>query len=96
MFKLATVGAVTILALVAPLPAFAQAAVSEPGLAAFYHPNADVLRAGPGAYNYGGPPVYGSPYDANAYGGGAVVVEETYPYARSSRPVHHRSRVPQY
>jgi hypothetical protein len=28
--------------------AFAQAAVGEPGLAAFNHPDADILHAGPG------------------------------------------------
>jgi hypothetical protein len=32
--------------------ALAQAAVGEPGLAAFNHPDADILHAGPGAYGY--------------------------------------------
>ena len=31
-------------------PVFAQAAVQEPGLAAFNHPNADVLSGGRGGY----------------------------------------------
>jgi hypothetical protein len=31
-------------------PLFAQAAVQEPGLAAFNHPNADVLSGGRGGY----------------------------------------------
>jgi hypothetical protein len=35
-------------ALAAP-PVFAQAAIQEPGLQAFYHPNTDVLNAGAGA-----------------------------------------------
>ena len=32
--------------------AFAQAAVGEPGLAAFNHPDADILHAGPGYSGY--------------------------------------------
>jgi len=38
-------------------PVFAQAAIQEPGLYSFYHPNADVLNAGRGY----------RPLDANAY-----------------------------
>jgi hypothetical protein len=38
-------------------PVLAQAAVQEPGLYSFYHPNADVLA---GRYSY-------RPLDANAY-----------------------------
>jgi hypothetical protein len=36
--------------------AHAQAAIQEPGAYAFYHPNGDVLRAGP---QYNGPSSYG-------------------------------------
>lgn len=92
MSKLVAIAAAAILAFVMPSPASAQAAVSEPGLASFYHPNADVLRAGPGAYGYGygGPPAYGPAYEAQAYAGGPMVVAPT------SRPVQHRSRLPQY
>jgi hypothetical protein len=32
-------------------PAFAQAAISEPGAYAFYHPDADVLNAGRPVYS---------------------------------------------
>ena len=47
MFKLAIV-ATTLLAVLGGggQPVFAQAAISEPGAYAFYHPNADVLNAG--------------------------------------------------
>ena len=38
-------------------PVFAQAAIQEPGLYSFYHPNTDVLNAGRGY----------RPLDANAY-----------------------------
>jgi hypothetical protein len=46
MFKLAIVAA-TLLAVVGRgQPVFAQAAISEPGAYAFYHPDSDVLNAG--------------------------------------------------
>ena len=46
MFKLA-VAAATLLAVVGDgRPLLAQAAISEPGACAFYHPDADVLNAG--------------------------------------------------
>jgi hypothetical protein len=46
MFKLAIV-ATTLLAVAGGgQPVFAQAAISEPGAYAFYHPDADVLNAG--------------------------------------------------
>ena len=35
-----------ILSMITATPAFAQAAVQEPGAFAFYHPDADVLNAG--------------------------------------------------
>jgi hypothetical protein len=95
MTKLAIAGAAALLALAAPLPVFAQAAVGEPGMVSFYHPNADILHTGEGGYGYGAPPAYAPPYEANAYMGGPVV-EEAYPYQRAHRPVHHRSRVSPY
>jgi hypothetical protein len=47
MFKLAII-ATTVLAVLGGggQPVFAQAAISEPGAYAFYHPDADVLNAG--------------------------------------------------
>jgi hypothetical protein len=38
-------GAALVVAALAAAPALAQEAVSEPGAAAFYHPNADILHA---------------------------------------------------
>ena len=48
MRKFMLVAAVASLSLVHAGAALAQAAVGEPGLVAFYHPNADILHAGPG------------------------------------------------
>jgi hypothetical protein len=39
-------GAALILSAAMATPVFAQAAISEPGAYAFYHPNGDVLHAG--------------------------------------------------
>jgi hypothetical protein len=87
MTKFAMAGTV-LLALAAPMPALAQAAVSEPGMVQFYHPDADVLHAGPGAYGYSASP----PYEAHAYVGGPVL-HWAYPHRRSSRALHPRSRL---
>jgi len=46
MSRLKTFGAVALLSMAMATPVFAQAAISEPGAFAFYHPNADVLNAG--------------------------------------------------
>jgi hypothetical protein len=48
MRKFLAVAAIASLPLVDASAAWAQAAVGEPGLAAFYHPDADLLHAGPG------------------------------------------------
>jgi hypothetical protein len=48
MRKFLAVAAIASLPLVNAGAAWAQAAVGEPGLAAFYHPDADLLHAGPG------------------------------------------------
>jgi len=85
MSRLASIGAAAILVLAAPLPVFAQAAISEPGMVSFYHPNADILHAGPSAYGYA------PPYEAHAMGG-PPVVQEAYPYQRSRPAAHYRSR----
>ena len=100
MKKLTLAGAATLLALAAPAAVFARAAVSEPGMVSFYHPDADILHTGQGGhgyggYGYGGPPAYAPPYEAHAYVGGPVV-EEAFPATRSGRTVHHRSRVSRY
>jgi hypothetical protein len=46
MFKLAIVAATLLAVVGGGQSAFAQAAISEPGAYAFYHPDADVLNAG--------------------------------------------------
>jgi len=46
MFKLAIVAATLLAVFGGGQPVFAQAAISEPGAYAFYHPDADVLNAG--------------------------------------------------
>jgi hypothetical protein len=91
MSKPAMVGAV-LLALAAPLPAFAQAAVSEPGMASFYHPNADILHSGIGGQSYRAPLANAPPYAANAYAGGPAG-DQAYAGRRPGRPLHPRSRV---
>jgi hypothetical protein len=52
MRKFLAVTAITLLSIVNAGAALAQAAVGEPGLAAFYHPDADLLQAGPGYSSY--------------------------------------------
>jgi hypothetical protein len=46
MFKLAVVATILLAVFGGGQPVFAQAAISEPGAYAFYHPDADVLNAG--------------------------------------------------
>ena len=46
MSKCEILGAVLLLTLGSGQPLYAQAAISEPGAYAFYHPGADVLNAG--------------------------------------------------
>jgi hypothetical protein len=46
MTSLKTITAAALLSAVTASPLFAQAAISEPGAFAFYHPNADVLNGG--------------------------------------------------
>jgi hypothetical protein len=59
-------------------PVFAQAAIQEPGAAAFYHPNADVLA---------GRQVYRPLDSASARYDGPVPVQSR----RSVLPRHHRA-----
>jgi hypothetical protein len=46
MVSFKTLAAAVLLAATAVTPAFAQAAIQEPGLFAFYYPNLDVLNGG--------------------------------------------------
>jgi hypothetical protein len=52
MKKFMLVAAIASLSIANAGVALAQAAVGEPGLAAFYHPDADILHAGPGSSTY--------------------------------------------
>ena len=46
MTRFTMLGAAAILSLISATPVFAQAAIQEPGLYAFYYPNNDVLNGG--------------------------------------------------
>jgi hypothetical protein len=46
MTTLKTIAAAAAFAALTATPVFAQAAIQEPGLFAFYHPNLDVLNGG--------------------------------------------------
>jgi hypothetical protein len=63
-------------------PVFAQAAIQEPGLFSFYHPNADVL-AGRNAYR--------APVDANAYFDVTTPTRNAQARYRSAAPRHYRT-----
>ncbi|MBO4225944.1 BA14K family protein [Bradyrhizobium neotropicale] len=59
MTSLKIFAAAAMLSVAAATPVFAQAAIQEPGLYAFYHPNADILNGGaptPAARLESGPP----------------------------------------
>jgi hypothetical protein len=49
MINFRVIGVAAVLSAAFAGPVFAQAAIDEPGMYAFYHPNADVLHAGSGA-----------------------------------------------
>ena len=46
MTSLKTIAVAAVLSALTATPVFAQAAIQEPGLFAFYHPNLDVLNGG--------------------------------------------------
>ena len=46
MTRVRTIAAAVLLSALSATPVLAQAAIQEPGLFAFYHPNLDVLNAG--------------------------------------------------
>ncbi|MBA7479570.1 hypothetical protein ES703_20931 [subsurface metagenome] len=45
MTRITILGAAAVLSMMVATPAFAQAALQEPGAFAFYHPNTNVLNA---------------------------------------------------
>ncbi len=78
MFKLIPTLVAAALTTAIATPVFAQAAIQEPGAAAFYHPNADVLA---------GRQSYRPLNSANAYYNGPAPVQ----VHRSAVPRHHRA-----
>jgi hypothetical protein len=48
MINFRVIGVAAVLSVAFAGPVFAQAAIDEPGMYSFYHPNADVLHAGSG------------------------------------------------
>jgi hypothetical protein len=69
MTSLKTIAAAALISAVTATPVFAQAAISEPGAFAFYHPDADVLNGGRPLSSASSP----SPYEAYAAVPGVVV-----------------------
>jgi hypothetical protein len=53
MTRFMLVATIASLSILSPRFAWAQAAISEPGAYAFYHPDGDVLHAGSGQYGSG-------------------------------------------
>ena len=93
MSKLSIIGTVLIFGLAGQSAVLGQEAVQEPGMEAFYYPNADVTNSGVYAGNANSYAYYsgGRPYDANAYAGDQVVVDETYPARRPRSSARHHS-----
>ena len=60
MTRLKIFAATAILSMMVATPVFAQAAVQEPGLYAFYHPDGDVLKANRPREPAGGSNAYAS------------------------------------
>jgi hypothetical protein len=78
MTTLKTIAAAALLSALSASPVFAQAAISEPGMFSFYHPDRDVLNGGAPLWSEGRVP---QPHSASqAYA------------AMDSRAVHHLRR----
>jgi hypothetical protein len=82
MSKFMILGAVLLFMLGTERPLFAQAAISEPGLYAFYHSGADVLNAGR--------PAFRSLEPANAFARGQGARSNVYALTPSARSRHRR------
>ena len=85
MTSLKTVAAAALLSAMTVTPVFAQAAIQEPGLFAFYHPYLDVLNGGaptPAAKLASEPPAAMEAYAARESG--------TSTYVDASRARRHR------
>src|SRR5467141_1937323 len=97
MTRFKILGAAAILSLMSATPVFAQAAIQEPGLFAFYYPNLDVLNGGtptPAArLSPDWPALKGACASA---GGGVSYCGDRYPgsydFAHDAFPRHHARR----
>jgi hypothetical protein len=81
MTSLKTVAAAVLLTAITATPVFAQAAIQEPGLFAFYHPNLDVLNGGaptPAARLALEPPAVMQAYNARESGIGGQHLQRVY------------------
>jgi hypothetical protein len=85
MTRFKILGAAAILSLTFATPVFAQAAIQEPGMFAFYHPNNDVLN--------GGRPTPASRMDAMA---GLGPFSGSYAYAATDGAANGASRAQRY
>jgi hypothetical protein len=66
MNKLMVLATVAVLPLLSARPAFSQAAINEPGLYSFYHPDGDLLGVGARSIRPGGGTLSTSPSTALA------------------------------
>jgi hypothetical protein len=82
MPNLKVVAAIVLFSLAGSMPALSQAAIQEPGLAAFYHPNLDVTA---------GRSYAGSYYSANAYFDGGQFTQ-VRPAMRTQNRARKRTR----
>ena len=87
MTSLKTIAAAALLSAVTATPVFAQAAIQEPGLFAFYHPNLDVLNGGaptPAARLASEPPAAMESYAARESGIGLSSARRYHSYKASA------------
>jgi hypothetical protein len=95
MTKLNTLAAAVLVSAMAVTPVFAQAAIQEPGMFAFYHPNADVLNGGaptPEAALASAPAAASEAYTATEGGVGRSSVESYRANDRAAATVLHHAR----
>jgi hypothetical protein len=82
MKKLILLATIAILPLFSTHPAFAQAAISEPGLYSFYHPGGDLAGVGARQIRPGAEPSSASPSNAFALSRPRATVGHRHPRSR--------------
>jgi len=96
MISFKALAAAVLLSATAATPAFAQAAIQEPGAFAFYYPNLDVLNGGRPAPSAGYSPDWPVLKGACASAGGGVSYcggrYGSYDFAPNAFPRHHARR----